>query len=51
MTLILGIGNERVVLDTYTETDYNQYLETQEPGIGDRAGDQALNADLHRIGY
>jgi hypothetical protein len=38
-------------LEIYSETDYNQYLETQEPGIGDRAGQQALEADLHRIGY
>lgn len=38
-------------LDTYSESDYNRYLETQEPGIGDRASDKALEADLHRIGY
>jgi hypothetical protein len=47
----LGIVEGGRSLDTYSESDYNRYLETQEPGIGERAGARALEADLHRIGY
>ncbi len=37
--------------DTYTELDWRQHQESMEPGVGERAADRAVEADLYRMGY